>query len=182
MSPTHKGPGGNMIISAIVACGRSNRVIGAGNQLLWHISGDLRRFKEITMNHHILMGRKTFESIGRPLPGRKMMVLTRDKNFKVDGVDTVHSVDDAIELALQREESEFIICGGAEIYSQTIDRVEKIYLTEVDYEGEGDAYFPHLDDSQWVVEREDKAQCGEKDQYSWVFKILNRSIGKLIKS
>ena len=140
-----------MIVSLIVAQG-PKREIGLNNKLLWHISEDLKNFKKITTGKAIVMGRKTFESIGKPLPDRKNIVLTRDKNFSYPGIDVITDPLMAFDLALEfndSDESELVIIGGAEIYNIYLPFVQKIYLTEVDYKGEADAYFPELDRSQW---------------------------------
>lgn len=140
-----------MIVSLIVAQG-PKREIGLNNKLLWHISEDLKNFKKITTGKAIVMGRKTFESIGKPLPDRKNIVLTRDKNFSYPGLDVITDPLMAFDLALEfndSDESELVIIGGAEIYNIYLPFVQKIYLTEVDYKGEADAYFPELDRSQW---------------------------------
>src|SRR5262245_52323986 len=106
----------SVLVSIIVAMDRKAG-IGADNKLPWRLSADLKRFRELTMGHHIIVGRKTFESIGKPLPGRRMIVVTRDRSYEAEGCDVVHSVQDAIELARGRGESEAFICGGAEIYA-----------------------------------------------------------------
>src|SRR5262252_1723534 len=99
-----------------------NRGIGVDNKLPWRLSADLKRFRELTMGHHIVVGRKTFESIGKPLAGRQMIIVTRDPGYHIDGCFTVHSIAEAIELAQSRNESELFICGGAEIYAGTLAR------------------------------------------------------------
>ena len=133
-------------ISIIAAIGK-NRVIGKDNQLLWHIPDDLKRFKALTIGHPIIMGRKTFESIvavlGKPLPGRTNIVVTRDLLWQYDGVIVAHSVEEAIEKARTCEGGEEIfIGGGAEIYRQALPLADKLYLTLIDDEKEGDSYFP----------------------------------------
>lgn len=132
-------------ISIVVAVGRDkgrNHVIGRGNELLWRISDDLRRFKQITMGHPVIMGRKTFESIGRPLPGRTNIVVTRDKTWKAGDVCAAHSLDEALALARSLDSDEIFICGGAQVYEQALPFAAKLYLTRVDVEKEGDAHFP----------------------------------------
>src|SRR5215210_1604436 len=103
--------------------------IGFNNQLPWRLSADLKKFRELTMGHHIIVGRRTFESIGKPLPGRQMIVVTRDPKFQADGCFVCHSPEEAIRLASARGESEVFVCGGAEIYAQSIARADRIYLT-----------------------------------------------------
>jgi dihydrofolate reductase len=162
------------VIVSIIAAMDRKRGIGLDNQLPWRLSADLKRFRDLTMGHHIIVGRKTFESIGRPLPGRQMIVVTRDRNYKADGCDVAHSIEDAIELARERGESEVFICGGAEIYAQSIEVADRMYLTFVDAEVAADAFFPEFDEREWS-ERESVYQpADEKNQYPFTFKILIR--------
>ncbi|MCY1020466.1 dihydrofolate reductase [Pyxidicoccus sp. MSG2] len=137
-----------MRLSAIVAMA-SNRVIGAGNQLPWRLSADLARFKKLTMGHTLVMGRKTYESIGRPLPGRTFIVVTRQKDYAPPGVMVAHSVDEALLLARARGDDEVFIAGGADMYAQTMDRWNRLYLTRIAREFPGDTYFPEVDLSGW---------------------------------
>jgi dihydrofolate reductase len=143
----------NNIKVAIIVAQSSNRVIGLNNQLPWNLPEDLQYFKRVTMGKPIIMGRKTYESIGRPLPGRKNIVITRQANWSADGVMRAGSVDQAIELAkVAASEAgidEVMVIGGAEIYSQAMAVTEKIYLTQVDVNINGDAFFPALDLSRW---------------------------------
>lgn len=162
-----------MIVSIIVACGNDG-VIGEANALLWHIPGDLQKFKQITIGHHILMGRKTFESIGRVLPGRVNLILSKDKDYKQVGAVTVNSVNQAIEMASVAGDSELIICGGGQIYSQTVNLVDRIYLTKVDYQGVGDTFFPSIDMSEWQISQKEEHSKNGTDQYSWSFQVLDR--------
>ncbi|WP_321368412.1 dihydrofolate reductase [uncultured Desulfuromusa sp.] len=130
-----------MLVSIIVAMG-NNRVIGNKGQLPWHLPEDLQRFKRLTMGHSLIMGRRTFESIGRPLPGRQMIVLSRDPDYKVAGCDVVSGIEAAFQLA--RSAEEVFICGGAEIYQQTLSLAERIYLTKLGVDPDGDALFPEI--------------------------------------
>lgn len=128
---------------SIIAAISTNRVIGRDNKIPWHISEDLRRFKALTIGHPIIMGRKTFESIGKPLPKRANIVITRDKDYSAPGIDVAHSIEEAIEAAKTKEGSEEIfIIGGGQIYSQSIHLADKLYLTVVDQEIKGDVFFP----------------------------------------
>lgn len=159
-----------MHISAIVAISE-NRVMGKNNQLPWHLPADLRHFKEITLGKPIIMGRKTFESIGRPLPGRQNIVITRDKTFQAPGCSVFHSIDSA--LSALNEEEAFII-GGAQLFEQMMPRIECIYLTIIHENFEGDVVFPELDISQWKeIDRLD-CQPDEKNMYSYSFITLCR--------
>src|SRR5262245_8173289 len=109
-----------------------NRGIGIDNKLPWRLPADHKRFRELTMGHQIIVGRKTYESIGRPLPGRRMIIVTHNRNYRTEGCDVAHSIEQAIELARERDDSEVFICGGGEIYSQTIELADRIYLTLVE--------------------------------------------------
>ena len=162
-----------MIVSIIAAMDR-RRGIGVDNKLPWRLSADLKRFRELTMGHHIIVGRKTFESIGKPLPGRQMIVVTRDRSYEAEGCEVVHSIEDAMKLARDRGESEVFICGGAEIYAQSIEVADRMYLTLVEAEVVADTFFPEFDEQEWS-ERESVYQpADEKNQYSFTFKILIR--------
>ncbi|MEA3544393.1 MAG: dihydrofolate reductase, partial [Thermodesulfobacteriota bacterium] len=117
-----------------------NRVIGNHGQLPWHLSADLERFKSLTMGHTLLMGRLTFESIGRPLSGRRTIIASRNPEYRVMGCEVVDSIEAGFELA--SGDAELFVCGGSDIYRQALPRVERIYLTELDIEVAGDSYFP----------------------------------------
>jgi dihydrofolate reductase len=166
------------VIVSIIAAMDRKRGIGVDNKLPWRLSADLKRFRELTMGHHIIIGRKTYESIGRPLPGRRMIVVTRDRNYNAEGCDLVHSLEDAIDLARERGESEAFICGGAEIYAQSIDVADRMYLTFVDAEVAADTFFPEFDEQEWR-ERESLYQpADEKNQYPFTFKLMVRKSGQ----
>jgi len=157
-----------MTISIIVAM-TADRVIGRDNTLPWRLPADLRRFKRLTLGHHLVVGRKTWESIGRPLPGRKMVVITRRRDYRVEGVTVVHSVDEALAIAREDGEDELFVAGGEEIYRQTLAKADRIYLTLVHATFEGDAFFPEHDASAWTeVEREDRA-ADEKNPHAVSF-------------
>jgi len=163
-----------MKISMIVAYG-NNWEIGLDNQMLWHISEDFKNFKAITGGHHILMGRKTFESIGKPLPNRTSLVLS-NSGFNYDGVDTFNDVQEAFNFARKNAEEELFIIGGANIYETLFPYVDKMYLSEVDYEGKADAFLKPIDFSNWELleEKEYKAILGEDNKVkspAWKFKV-----------
>jgi dihydrofolate reductase len=132
---------------SIVAAMSRNRVIGMGGAIPWKIPEDLRRFRELTLGHAVIMGRKTFESIGRPLAGRRNIVVTHQENYSREGIVTVHSLAEAIESSGQDEE--LFICGGSEIYKQALPLCSKIYLTIVGLDIEGDTFFPILPDDDF---------------------------------
>jgi dihydrofolate reductase len=133
-------------INVIAAMAR-NRVIGINNTLPWRLPADLQHFKALTMGHHIVMGRKTYESIGKPLPGRTTVIVTRDANYRVAGCLTATSIDAAI--AACGEDPDIFFVGGAELYAQILPRADRLYLTEIQAEYDGDAHFPPFDHGIW---------------------------------
>ena len=159
-----------MIISMVVARAE-NGVIGRGGDLPWRISADLKYFKAVTMGKPVIMGRKTYESIGRPLPGRTNIVITRDRAWAAESVMVAHSLDQALAAANAVEEA--MIIGGAEIYRQAMDRTDRVYLTEVHAEPEGDAVFPDLDPQQWREVSREKHPADE-DNPAFSFVVLER--------
>jgi dihydrofolate reductase len=136
----------NPKISILVAMAK-NRVIGINNTLPWHLPADLKHFKALTMGHHILMGRKTYESIGKPLPGRTSVVITRNVDYSAEGVTIAHTLESGI--AMCSDDPEIFIIGGAELYRQAIHLANRIYLTEIELEITGDAHFTELDKNAW---------------------------------
>ncbi len=162
-----------MIISLIAAMGR-NRQIGKNNKLLWRISEDLKNFKKLTLGHHMVMGRKTFESIGKPLPGRTTIILTRNPGFTVEGCRIVSSFNEAKSIARKAGETELFICGGGEIYKDLLGEADKFYLSFVDYDGDADIYFPDFS-SIWLEEIEEKKFPKTEKTPSWVYKVLKKS-------
>ena len=162
-----------MKISMIVAYGK-NWEIGLNNEMLWHISEDFKNFKTITSGHHILMGRKTFESIGKPLPNRTSLVLS-NSGFEHEGVHTFSDVQEAFNFARQSAEEELFIIGGANIYETLFPYVDKMYLSEVDFEGVADAFLKPIDFSTWDL-IEEKAydeilEHGKVKSPAWKFKV-----------
>ncbi len=162
-----------MIVSAILAMSK-NRVIGKDNQIPWHLSGDLKYFKKTTLNHHIIMGRKTFLSIGKPLPKRTNIVLTRNPYFVASNVLVASSVQQALELAEDNGENEVFIIGGGEIYLQSMPFWDRVYLTLVEAEVEGDVFFPEIDDKEWKLVSEEKHRADVKNDYDYSFLIYER--------
>ena len=162
-----------MIISLIVAMDEK-RGIGKDGKLPWHLSADLRRFRELTMGHHIIVGRKTFESIGKPLPGRQTIVVTRDAGFKAEGCLVARSVQEAIALAQSRGESEAFVIGGAEIYSAALDLAHRIYLTQVHAEVNADTFFPVLERDDWIDKQSSYEPADDRNQYAFTFRLLDR--------
>src|SRR5690348_5097167 len=161
----------SLVVSLVVAMAR-NRVIGRNNTLPWRLSEDLKRFKAITMGKPILMGRRTFESIGKPLPGRANLVMTRDRAWQANGVLTVGSVAEAIERS--RRAPELAVIGGAEVYRLALPVAEIIYLTRVEADIEGDTWFPELDPRAWSEEVVTTYPADEKNQYPTTYLTLKR--------
>lgn len=163
-----------MKISLVVAMAR-NRVIGRNNELPWYLPEDLKYFKSVTMGKPIIMGRKTWASIGRPLPGRTNIVVTSRTDWRPEGVLVAHSLADAVQLSQQIAQrdgvEEAMVVGGGEIYRQALPLANRIYLTEVGAEVEGDAYFPVVDLLSW---REVKRQTGIGGDYPYAFVIFER--------
>lgn len=163
-----------MKISLIAAMAR-NRVIGLDNGLPWHLPADLRRFKQLTMGHMMLLGRKTFDSIGRrPLPGRPLIVITRQALDEPEGVRVARSVQEGLDLARESGETELFVAGGEEIYRQTLPVADRLQLTRIEEDIPGDAYFPEFDETEWrLVEREDHEPTAEVP-FAWSFQVYDR--------
>jgi len=135
---------------ALIVAAASNGVIGVNNQLPWHISEDLKYFKRVTLGKPVVMGRKTYESIGRPLPGRPNIVITRDQSWSAEGVTVVHSIADGLKAGeALAQGGEVMVIGGAEIFNATLPLADRLYFTEVKRDYEGDAFFPLPDPAQW---------------------------------
>lgn len=164
-----------MIVSMIVAMDE-RMGIGKNNQLPWHLSDDLKRFKALTMGHHIVMGRKTYESIGRLLPGRTMIVVTRNHGYEEEGVLVANSLTGALELAEKSKENEVFIVGGAEIFSQTMPLADKIYLTRVHALVDADVFFPVFDQDAWIEQESIWMDADEKNDYPMTFKVLVKKV------
>lgn len=156
------------MIKIIVAISK-NRVIGDSNKLIWNLPADLKRFKEITGGHSIVMGRKTYQSIGRPLPNRRNIIITRDENYEVDGCEVVNSIEEALLLT----NSDCFIIGGGEIYKQTLHIADQIYLTQVDEDFDGDTTFPELPPS-WYVSNKEDFESDEKNPYKYSFILYEK--------
>ncbi len=155
-----------MKLEIVVAVDEENG-IGKNNQLLWHLPADLKHFKSITTGHPVVMGRKTFESIGRPLPNRRNVVISRQQGLRIEGVEVVNSL--AAAYALLADENLVFIIGGAQIYREAIQDVEKIHLTKVHHRFEADAFFPELDPEVWQETERETHQADEKNAFSYSF-------------
>ena len=161
---------------SIIAALSSNGVIGRNNDIPWHLSTDLRRLKALTMGHHLIMGRRTWESVGKPLPGRVMVVITRQENYAPAGVTIVRSLDEAVDLARDAGDPEPFIAGGAEIYAQSMHRADRMYLTRVHAEVEGDTFFPDFDDvTEWRLTDAEHFEADEKNGYPYSFLTYDRA-------
>ncbi len=160
-----------MRISLIVAMSE-NRVIGSHGGLPWRLSADLKRFKRLTMGHHIIMGRKTYESIGRLLPGRTSVIITRQAGYEVPGAIVAHSFDEALELAA--DDSEVFIVGGAEIYRQALPRADRVYLTRVHATVDGDTSFADFKETDWSMTGEESHPADDQNEYRHTFCVYDR--------
>ena len=157
-----------MTLSIIVAIGEGN-VIGKKNGLPWHLPADLKHFKELTTGHAIIMGRKTYESIGRPLPNRTNIVLARELDFAPAGCVVAHSIDEALALPVVQQDTSAFIIGGGEIFRQSIDFVTTLYVTEVRHRFEGDIFFPTIDFTVWHEVERVAGVRDEKNPYEFYF-------------
>lgn len=151
----------------LIAAAAENNALGKDNDLLWHLPEDFKRFKQITSGHHIIMGRKTFESFPKPLPNRTHIIITRQEDYLAEGCLVVHSLEEAIEIAPQNEE--VFIIGGAQIYKQALPFADKIDLTRVHIELDADAFFPEFNTSEWDLVFSEKHFKDEKHQYDFTF-------------
>ena len=163
-----------MRVSLIVAVS-SNGIIGRDGGLPWYLPADLKHFKRTTMGHHLIIGRRTWEEVGKPLPGRTMVVVTRSRNFGPEGAQVVRSVERALELAADDDEP--FIGGGAQIYRIALERdlVDRIYLTRIHAEVEGDTIFPEIDLGQWGLVSEEHHDADEKNEFPYSFLIYERN-------
>lgn len=160
------------MISFIVAMDK-NRVIGKNNQLPWHLPADLQFFKKTTMGHPIVMGRKTHESIGKPLPGRENIIVTRNEDYYREGCTVIHS---PMELKLMegQKQGEIFVIGGAELFQTLFPIADRMYITMIDHEFEGDTYFPEFDQSDWALVSVEPGKTDEKNPYKYSFHIYER--------
>lgn len=162
-----------MNISLVVAVAE-NGVIGKDNQLLWKLSADLKRFKAITSNHFILLGRKTFESIGKPLPNRTSLIISRNYKCDFENCYVFKTINEAIVFAAQQNQDEIFVIGGGEIYSQTLPLANRIHLTLVHTEIEGDTYFDY-DESNWKVKHKQIILKDDKNEFDSTYLVLERN-------
>jgi len=158
--------------NSLIVAMSENRVIGRAGRLPWRLSADLRHFQQLTMGHTIIMGRKTFESIGRPLPGRKSIVITRQRDYQPPGVRVATSLDEAERLAAG--DSEVFYIGGGEVYRQVLPRIERVYLTLVHATVTGDTCFPEFPPDRWQLARRTDHTADEKNDFPFSFLVYER--------
>jgi len=164
---------------AIIVAAARNGVIGRNNALPWHLPEDLKYFRRVTMGKPVIMGRKTFESIGRPLPGRSNVVISRDPQFSSDGVSVVGSLDAALalasDIALIDGVDELVVIGGEQIYREALPRAQRLYLTEVHADVEGDAVLPPMRREEWREVSRERHSASENNPYDYSFVVLERA-------
>ena len=160
-----------MRLSIVVAMD-NKRLIGSKNQLPWHLPADLAYFKKLTTGKSILMGRKTYDSIGRPLPNRRNIVITRNSNISIPGCEVVSSIDHALELT--KEDSEVMVIGGASLCEQLLPKINRLYITKIDGVFEGDVFFPKYDDFNWLEVSCESHPKDSSNAYSYKFIVLDR--------
>jgi dihydrofolate reductase len=162
------------VVISLIAAASENSVIGKDNKLPWHLPTDMKYFKNITWGMPVIMGRKSFEALGKPLRGRSNIVITRNKNWSADGVKTVQSIDQAINLASQTDAKEIYIIGGGEIFQAAIPSADRIYLTLVHENFEGDAFFPEIKHEEWKLTSNRDCDPDEKNAYALSFQVWER--------
>ena len=162
-----------MLVSAIVAVAE-NGVIGKDNDIPWRLSNDLKYFKRTTLDHHIIMGRINFLSIGRPLPKRTNVIITRNLFYAVDGCLIAHSVEEALQIAFDNGEEEAFIIGGAKIYELSMPFWDRLYFTRVHAEVEGDVFFPELNMEEWELVSSEPHKADEKNEFDYTFEVYER--------
>lgn len=160
-----------MSLNFIVAMAK-NRAIGINNQLPWHLPADFAWFKKNTLGHTVIMGRRTFESIGKPLPGRRNIVVSRNKNWFAEGCEVFVSLDTALDSCAPKEQ--IFVIGGASLFGEALPNADRLYVTEVDAAPEGDTFFPALNSEMWREESREHRAADEKNVYAMDFVILNR--------
>lgn len=160
------------MISIVVAMDK-NRVIGKDNQLPWHLPADLNYFKTVTMGKPIVMGRKTYESIGRPLPGRENIIITRNRGFHAEGCTIEHSIDYIKKLSHDNN-IEVCVIGGSEIFHEVLPISDRLYITEIEHEFLGDTFFPKIDKEEWMLTKSEQGPKDEKNPYTYFFHVYEK--------
>jgi dihydrofolate reductase len=164
-----------MVISLVVAAAK-NDVIGKDNRLLWRLPEDMKFFKNVTWGMPVVMGRKTFESLGKPLAGRKNIVITRQDDWNVEGTIPVKNLEEAIFLVKNMDVKEMMVIGGGEVYRMAFEKAKRIYITRVNAEPEGDTYFPHIDPKKWKLVSQKDHDADEKNKYAYSFQVWERVV------
>jgi len=159
---------------SLITAMAANRVIGRRNSLPWRLPADMRRFKALTMGHTLIMGRKTYDSVGYPLPGRRTVVITRQPGWKADGVSVVHSLDEALQAAARIGGGEVLVAGGGEIFRDALPRADRIYLTRIEQDFPGDTFFPELDAAAWRIVEQEHHDASDENPYAFTFETLDR--------
>ena len=158
----------------IIAAIAENNALGKGNKLIWYLPADLKRFKKTTLNHWVIMGRKTYESIVKPLQNRTNILITRNKNYKAEGCIVVNSIEEAIQLAIKEDKNPFIL-GGAEIYKQAMQFVDKLDMTFVHHKFDADVFFPEIDKTIWKETSREDFKADENNKYDYSFVTFERN-------
>lgn len=159
---------------SLIAAMAANRVIGQGNRLPWRLPADMRRFKSLTMGHTLVMGRRTYDSVGYPLPGRRTIVVTRQTGWKADGVEAVHSLDEGLQTAERMNGGEVFVAGGGVIFREALPRADRIYLTRIEKDFPGDTLFPELDAAAWRIVEQEHHEASDENPYPFTFETLDR--------
>ena len=163
-----------MTISLVVAAA-TNNAIGKDGKLPWHLPNDMKYFKNVTWGMPVIMGRKTFQALGKALPGRKNIVITRQQGWKAEGLVTVKKIEDALFVAKQTDANEVMVIGGGEIYKTLFSKAKRIYLTRVEAEPEGDTFFPSLNPKEWYLVSQKNHEADEKNAYNYSFQVWERT-------
>jgi dihydrofolate reductase len=162
------------MISSIIVAASKNNAIGKNNELLWHMPADLKFFRKTTSGHTVIMGRKTFESVGEALPKRRNIVITRQANFQADNIEVVNSLEEAL-AACEHEKEEIFIVGGAQIYEQAMSLTDRIYLTRINHDfQDADTFFPEINDEEWQLEEVEHHESDEKNPYDYSFYLYSK--------
>jgi dihydrofolate reductase len=162
------------VIVALIVAVSENGGIGKDGKVPWHLTDDLKNFKRVTMGHHLIVGRKTFESIGKALPGRKMVVVSRNEDYEAEGCEVVNSLEAALGLAFERGEEVAFVAGGAEMYALALPLAKRMHYTQVLAEVEVDTFFPAFDEDDWKEVQAVSYAPGEGNEYGFVVKVLER--------
>lgn len=162
------------MIKSIIVAKAKNNVIGKDNDLVWHLPADQKYFRKTTMGHYVIMGRKTFESLPKPLPGRVNIIVTTRESYKIEGAVVYNSLEDAFKLAESQGQKEIFILGGGEIYQKTLGVADKLYITEIDQDFEGDTTFPEIDPGLWQETSRTRYNADEENPHNFDFVIYER--------